>query len=263
MRAGRGNRAVGALLVVGISGAVLTASGQRADETNAPRSQVDRVENRRLAQALESEAGAYGEPTVARRLSGAKPIYRGPAGWQPLVGDAWEARARTLAARAERRAYDGAPPVMPHSRNFAKTKTCLECHETGIRLGERFGPPLSHPHLVSCLQCHVESRNVEVPASGGVVANAFDGLRAPAGAVRPWPGAPPVIPHTTFMRTDCLSCHGPTSYPGLRTDHPQRTNCVQCHAVAASLDQTAPFFSGDATLLRPQRLENAARPEDE
>ena len=59
------------------------------------------------------------------------------------------------------------------------------------------------------------------------------------------------MPHATLMRTDCLSCHGPASYPGLRTDHAQRVNCVQCHAVAASLDQTSPYFSGNATMVLP------------
>ncbi len=84
------------------------------------------------------------------------------------------------------------------------------------------------------------------------VANLFEGTASPPGAVRPWAHAPPVIPHTTLMRTDCLSCHGPAAYAGLRTDHPQRSNCVQCHAVAASLDQTSPFFTGKATMLLPQ-----------
>ncbi len=178
-------------------------------------------------------------------------VYRGPTRWQPLVEDRAAARFETLAQRASRRAYDGAPPVMPHSRNFVKTKTCLDCHGDGIWLGKRFGPALSHPHLVSCAQCHVESRNLEVPAGGVAVANDFAGTDAVTGAARPWPGAPPVMPHATLMRTDCLSCHGPASYPGLRTDHPQRANCVQCHAVAATLDQTSPFFSGNASMLLP------------
>ena len=38
-----------------------------------------------------------------------------------------------------------------------------------------------------------------------------------------------MMPHGTFMRTRCLSCHGEYGYPGLRTDHPRRVNCVQCH----------------------------------
>ncbi len=113
------------------------------------------------------------EPSPARRLSSPAAIYRGPVGWQPLVVDPTAARSRTLAGRAANRAYDGAPPVMPHSRNFVRTRTCL-------------------------------------------------------------------------------SCHAPAGRPGLRTDHAQRTNCVQCHAVAASLDQTSPCFTGNATMLLPE-----------
>ncbi len=204
-----------------------------------------------IAAGTAGRGDASDEASSARRLSEPAAIYRGPTGWQPLIADPAAARARTLAARAARRAFDGAPPVMAHSRNFVRTKTCLDCHADGIRLGDRFGSPLSHPHLVQCTQCHVESTNLEVPPSGTPVANLFEGMAAPPGAVRPWAEAPPVIPHTTLMRTDCLSCHGPAAYAGLRTDHPQRTNCVQCHAVAASLDQTSPFFTGNATMLSP------------
>ena len=199
-----------------------------------------------------ADRDASDEASSARRLSSPAAIYRGPSRWQPLIADPAAARSRTLAARATRRAFDGAPPVMPHSRSFVRTKTCLDCHADGIRIGGRFGPPLSHPHLVQCRQCHVESTNLEVPPRGTPVANLFEGTTAPQGAVRPWPGAPPVIPHTTLMRTDCLSCHGPGAYGGLRTDHARRSNCVQCHATAASLDQTSPFFTGNATMLLPQ-----------
>ncbi len=192
------------------------------------------------------------EPSAARRLSSPAAIYRGPVRWQPLVVDPAAARSRTLADRAANRAYDGAPPVMPHSRSFVRTRTCLDCHADGIRLGNRFGGPLSHPHLVQCVQCHVESRNLDIPPGVAPAPNLFEGASSPRGAVRPWAGAPPVLPHATLLRTDCLSCHGPAGSPGLRTDHPQRTNCVQCHAVAASLDQTSPFFTGNATMLLPR-----------
>ncbi len=192
------------------------------------------------------------DASPARRLSSPAAIYRRPVGWQPLIVDPVAARSRSLAGRAANRAYDGAPPVMPHSRNFVRRKTCLDCHADGIRLGNRFGPPLSHPHLVQCVQCHVESRNLDIPPGGAPAPNLFEGMSPSNGAVRPWAGAPPVLPHTTLMRTDCLSCHGPAGYPGLRTGHPQRTNCVQCHAVAASLDQTSPFFTGNASMLLPR-----------
>jgi cytochrome c-type protein NapB len=45
------------------------------------------------------------------------------------------------------------------------------------------------------------------------------------------------VPHTTFMRESCLSCHGPTGADPIRTTHAWRTNCLQCHAPSAVLDQ--------------------------
>jgi nitrate reductase (cytochrome), electron transfer subunit len=54
---------------------------------------------------------------------------------------------------------------------------------------------------------------------------------------RAFDGAPPTIPHSTLMRTDCLSCHGPQGLYGLRTPHPERQSCLQCHAPGAHLDQ--------------------------
>lgn len=45
------------------------------------------------------------------------------------------------------------------------------------------------------------------------------------------------IPHGTQLRSDCLSCHGPPGLVGLRTPHPDRQACVQCHAPNAELDE--------------------------
>ena len=30
-------------------------------------------------------------------------------------------------------------------------------------------------------------------------------------------------------KENCLACHGPRGHPFLRTSHPERTNCTQCH----------------------------------
>jgi len=48
------------------------------------------------------------------------------------------------------------------------------------------------------------------------------------------------------MRQDCTSCHGVTGLPGLRTPHPERFNCQQCHAQRAGRERmgealAAPF----------------------
>jgi cytochrome c-type protein NapB len=62
-------------------------------------------------------------------------------------------------------------------------------------------------------------------------ANDFEPLRQDLRpGSRAHPGAPPVIPHKVFMRENCLSCHsGPGGREEIRTTHPERTRCMQCH----------------------------------
>jgi cytochrome c-type protein NapB len=44
------------------------------------------------------------------------------------------------------------------------------------------------------------------------------------------PGAPPPIPHSPDMRGNCVACHaGPGAVAEIRTPHPERANCRQCH----------------------------------
>ncbi len=152
----------------------------------------------------------------------------------------------SLAARADRRAYDGAPPVIPHSVDQLSSAACLACHQDSVRVGTKESAILPHPYLSACQQCHVQdsSRRFEpfVLASNG-----FDGLPAALEGDRAWTGAPPVVPHSTFMRQNCSACHGPTGAPGLESTHPWRQNCLQCHAPSAVLDQgissrSAPFL---------------------
>jgi cytochrome c-type protein NapB len=43
-------------------------------------------------------------------------------------------------------------------------------------------------------------------------------------------GAPPTIPHRTLMRENCVACHdGPGAREEIRTSHPERLRCRQCH----------------------------------
>lgn len=152
-----------------------------------------------------------------------------------------EEQQRSLKAqRAARRAYDGAPPVIPHPIDQQHTAACLACHETGATIGDRVAPRISHAAFTNCTQCHVESshRSDALRASPPPAANSFAGLAAPDGGARAWIGAPPVIPHRTFMRENCASCHGPHGTAAIRTTHPWRNNCVQCHAPNAMLDQS-------------------------
>jgi cytochrome c-type protein NapB len=133
--------------------------------------------------------------------------------------------------RAERRLYDGAPPVIPHVPLNIK---CTACHtDTG-----KEAPPLgfapANPHArteglsstSNCVQCHVFRKEEELFAESD-----FRGLAQHfTKADRLYAGAPPVIPHRVFMRENCTSCHsGPVARPEIRCSHPQRANCRQCH----------------------------------
>jgi cytochrome c-type protein NapB len=146
-------------------------------------------------------------------------------------------RARALAARAGRRAYNGAPPTIPHDIAQKGFPDCLVCHERGARIAGKLAPRMSHERLEGCPQCHVPSSSPPLSEPKDAVDNVFVGLETPGPGERAWPGAPPTIPHTTWMRSQCSSCHGVAGAFGLRTTHPWRQSCTQCHAPSALLDQ--------------------------
>jgi cytochrome c-type protein NapB len=149
---------------------------------------------------------------------------------------------RTLATFYARRAYPGAPPIVPHALPDAPGiggRACLVCHADGgwVPKFAAFTPVTPHPTLSNCLQCHV-------PSAG---AAPFRGTTAAVPA-RPWihraalPGSPPPIPHDLAMRDNCLACHGgPAAVHEVRTSHPERVNCRQCHALGSS-PAPAPAF---------------------
>lgn len=145
-------------------------------------------------------------------------------------------KEQALAERSALRAYNGAPPVIPHAVDSRSSDACLACHEHGIQIGDRVARPIPHEAYTQCMQCHVAAtpRFGEAELSVG---NAFDGVAAPFRGERAYTAAPPTIPHTTHMREDCLSCHGPMGRFGLRTTHPERRSCTQCHGPSAALDQ--------------------------
>jgi cytochrome c-type protein NapB len=151
------------------------------------------------------------------------------------AGDGQSRLAVTSASvRSARRLYDGAPPVIPHA---PLNISCVQCHtETG-----KEAPPLgfapANPHAQTagvgekahCVQCHVFQPN------------AFVGRpQTFTRAERLFPGAPPVMPHSPFMRENCNSCHsGPVARKEIRCSHPLRANCRQCHVPAVALDEPA------------------------
>ncbi len=152
-----------------------------------------------------------------------------------LAGRA-ERLATTLAARAERRAFEGAPPRIPHTIDERSTSSCIACHSEGMVIADRIAPRMSHPLFQNCTQCHVTLDKPMIERSEQPADNSFVGLR-PHPGTRYLPGSPPVMPHARAMHESCASCHGVLGPPGLRTTHPERQNCEQCHAPAPSLMQ--------------------------
>ncbi len=140
--------------------------------------------------------------------------------------------ADAVSERAARRAYDGAPPVVPHPIRASGAAECLACHADGFALGSRRASPIPHVSFASCTQCHVSAsapftRLAASPAARA--ASSWQGLASPTGGEMAYKGAPPAVPHSTRMRERCESCHGPEGRAALRTPHPDRRSCLQCH----------------------------------
>ena len=136
----------------------------------------------------------------------------------------------SAAVRALRRAYDGAPPVIPHE-SFGLS--CVICHnQQGMAVeGTGFAPPTPHGesiegNLSRCQQCHVFA-----VTDGLVRESSFAGLAQDLRhGERQHPLAPPVIPHQVLMRENCAACHsGPAAREEIRCTHPERARCQQCH----------------------------------
>lgn len=155
-------------------------------------------------------------------------------------------REAWIEERAKRRAFDGAPPVVPHGITERSSAACLTCHAAGMAfpMGDR-ASTICHDLHRSCTQCHVPASsgitNVDVAAADAYFGeNTFEG-RLGAIGVRAAPGAPPMIPHTTWMRERCGACHGEAGPNPLRTTHTTRTHCRQCHGSSAQEEQHPGF----------------------
>jgi len=146
-----------------------------------------------------------------------------------------ELRPASLQVRAKRRAFDGAPPVVPHE---SLGMACVTCHTAEGKAVPTLGVAPANPHdfhsasFSNCRQCHVFSQTDRL-----FVETNFQGIRQqhrPAGLT----DQPPVIPHTTAMRSNCAACHtGPAARPEIVCSHPNRTNCVQCHVAKTTKEE--------------------------
>jgi cytochrome c-type protein NapB len=157
--------------------------------------------------------------------------------------------------RASRRAYNGAPPIIPHSIQNTNDAACYACHSNGMQMAGLKASVMSHQFLANCTQCHASPPPAPFQTIDSEVATNFVGLPAPKAGQRAYSGAPPTIPHSQWMRQNCLACHGsPNGWAGMESTHPWRTNCTQCHAPSAVLDQAIPVES--IPMLPPLNVAN-------
>lgn len=138
-------------------------------------------------------------------------------------------REQLLANRAVGRAYDGAPPVIPHQVVVLGRTNCDGCHVPGdTSNASRIAPPRSHQDWGECRQCHVEQL-----VSESFVASHLEPFRNAPEGTQQTAIAPPMIPHSTQGREQCAICHmGEQAPAALRAPHEMRPNCQQCHLAA-------------------------------
>ena len=118
---------------------------------------------------------------------------------------------------------------MPHPINNSKTLTgdsCLACHRKGgfTPKYNAYAPVVPHPEKLNCRQCH--NPTIDKSLFKKIAWKKNLGIRGHAHL----PNSPLVIPHSIQMRENCLACHsGPAAIVEIRTTHPERLNCMQCH----------------------------------
>jgi cytochrome c-type protein NapB len=176
----------------------------------------------------------------------------------PDFGDDRPAHVRSMTMYRRLRAFPGAPPRVPHglTADEFRTESCNVCHQRGgwvARFGT-YAPVSPHPEYGACLQCHVpRDELVDRPLPSGeddvvclqchvnpdarppsLVALDWQPAAWPLTGLQAAEGSPHLIPHAVESRGSCLSCHsGPGAVVELRTNHPERVNCRQCHVPAA------------------------------
>lgn len=250
-----------AAFATGVSGYFmgLRQSGPRADAVSTP--------------VIQAAAPVPDGVPVAPNYSGLRTHAHQPnAAWQPRVSDlapapnSWEGapalspqqQAEKRQLRESRRAFAGAPPVVPHPVNQQNSASCLACHGKTTRVAGLSVPQISHPAYTNCLQCHAAGTGPtstwERPSeefATPLLDNSFSGVNAPRPASRAFVGAPPVMSHPLWMRQNCISCHGAGGSSAIKPDHAARQNCVQCHATNSALEQRPISLEGTPIPVAP------------
>jgi cytochrome c-type protein NapB len=175
-----------------------------------------------------------------------------PRAVTPPTGQAAATLAETDAAIGRRkslRAYDGAPPVIPHAIDNLKSTACASCHgeDSNLVISGKRPAEISHPWITNCTSCHVPADGLRQltapPDSRLLVENTFTGKTSAGHGPRAYGTAPPTMPHAVWMRQNCMACHGPGREQAIRTSHPERQNCLQCHAPNATFDNRETYLT--------------------
>lgn len=155
-----------------------------------------------------------------------------------------ETHQRSLKTYYNNRAFYGAPPSIPHpvvNERSMGGDVCLMCHKNGgfVAKFDAYAPVTPHPEMVNCRQCHVPKNSETLFKDTKFEKKIY----ASIGNNSAMEGSPPTIPHAIQMRENCLSCHaGPSAPKEIRTTHPDRVNCRQCH-VPNETQQEGSMFS--------------------
>ena len=138
---------------------------------------------------------------------------------------------RTLNQYYKNRAFYGAPPSIPHTvqERSIGDNSCLKCHENGgyVDKYKAYSPVTPHPNMVNCRQCHVPQKTNDL-----FIATNWSRTKGSTIGNKSLISSPPIIPHQIQLRENCLACHaGPNAPIEIRTSHPDRINCRQCHVI--------------------------------
>jgi nitrate reductase (cytochrome), electron transfer subunit len=212
----------------------------------------------------EPEPTAVAMPAApAESIAAEAQVFRTRAGMMAIAFAARrerQAHPRTLKTMRYLRAYPGAPPRIPHelTPDEFRTGACQTCHERGgySRRFAAYVPVTPHAGNGACLQCHVGADQLMAVslvsqdpnrrchqchgAGGRARAHTYNSVHW---RTTPWPQlspttpdrTPPPIPHDLQSRGNCLACHaGPAAVAEIRTTHPERADCRQCHVAPDS-----------------------------
>lgn len=154
----------------------------------------------------------------------------------PVYGEHEE--NRYVPDKIKNRAFYTAPPTVPHEVRSISNSECVTCHKINREFSDGRKSVIS-PHIewFNCQQCHVSQYNIAGEIEQEIPLNNFEGLEKPDAKHQAHEWAPPMIPHRTFLRENCNSCHSSeTPKTEIKGPHHQRTNCLQCHVMNEDLD---------------------------